>query len=251
MSRKTKRAHSSKRKQHTAFQSIPELRKSFDYIDEFAKNRIASGIPKEQLVKEIQQEWFRVFSKRIQKKNATAFVEHLMELSARRRRPRGTQKRSRVRGGVAPFMDSTTQPGTYLASGLPPTSSGHYPLANDVPSAYGSQTAYITKGFQVPEIAGIVKGHSDFPEPPPSLGSNRVSGGSRALRYKKKQGGSLLGSTLTQAFTRPFPSPSFLQDAQTTWYGRGIGPSPDQVQRQPTYQLNGPTGIPMNVRIDV
>lgn len=256
MSRKTKKAHS-KRKQATALQTIPELRQSFDYIDEFAKNRIVSGVPKEQLVKEIQREWLRVFSKRIQKKNATAFVEHLMELTARRRGLRGTRKRTRIQGGVAPSMDPTTQPGMYLASGLPPTSSGHYPLTNGTPSVYGSLTSYISKGFQVPEIAAMsdpVKGQSVFPTPSPSMGSNLVRGGSRALRYKKKQGGFLLGSIFSQATTRPVQSDvprSILQDAQSSWYGRGIGPSPDQVQRVPHYQLSAPTGVPMNVKIDV
>lgn len=243
----------------TAFQTIPELRRSFDYMDEFVRHRLASGTPKEQLVKEVQREWFRVFSKRLEKKNATAYVEHLMERIPRRRGLRTTQKRakqSKQSGGVAPFMDPTTQPGAYLASGSIPTSTGAYPLANGAPSAYGSLTAYISRGFQVPEMAiasDPIQGQATWPSPAPNMGSNRVQGGGRSIRAKRK-GGSLAGSILTQAFTRPFQSdapPSVAQDAQTAWYGRELGPSSDQIQRQPNYQIGDSIPKPVNIRIDV
>ena len=246
----------------TAFQTIPELRQSFDYIDEFVKNRILSGVPKEQLVKEVQREWLRVFSKRLQKKNATAFVEHLMGQHSKRRSVRGTKRR--IRGGVAPFMDPTTQAGTYLASGTPPTASGQYPMANGAPSAYGSLTAYISSGFQHPEMASTqdpIKGQSVYPtHPPPSMGSNLVRGGGKYTRKghgtKKKRhgtkGGSLAGSLLAQAF-RPQSSvpPSILQDAHTAWMGRSIGSSSDQVQHPVPYQVNGIYPSTVNLKIDV
>ena len=254
--RKTRRAKQKK----TAFQTIPELRRSFDYIDEFVKNRILSGVPKEQLVKEVQREWLRVFSKRIQKKNATAFVEHLMEQHSRRRGVRGTRRR--VRGGVAPFMNPTTQAGVYLASGTPPTASGQYPMANGAPSAYGSLTAYISGGFENPIIAATqdpVKGQSVFPsQPPPSMGSNLVRGGGRRIqggRSIRSKGGSLAGSLLAQAYMRPFQSSipsSVLQDGLTAWSGRAGGPlPPDQVQRQAPYQVTGMYPSVMNLKIDV
>lgn len=259
MRSKTQRAPRALKGKKSPFQTIPELRRSFDYIDEFVHHRLASGMPKEQLVKEVQREWFRVFSKRLEKKNATAFVEHMMERAPRRRGLRATQKRGKQgekskkgqTGGVAPVMDPTTQPGVYLASGSIPTSTGAYPLANGAPSAYGSLTAYISKGFQVPEIAAA--GDADWPSPAPNMGSNRIQGGGRSLRAKRK-GGSLAGSLLTQAFTRPFHSsapPSVGQDAQTAWYGRDLGPSSDQVQRQPHYLVGDAMLKPVSVRIDV
>jgi hypothetical protein len=250
MRQKTQRAPRSLKGKKSAFQTIPELRRSFDYIDEFVRHRLSAGIPKEQLVKEVQREWFRVFSKRLDKKNATAFVEHLMERAPRRRGLRTTQKRRKQDGGVAPAMDPTTQPGAYLASGSIPTPAGAYPLANGAPSAYGSLTAYISKGFQVPEIAAPAL--TTWPSPAPNMGSNRVQGG-RAIRAKRK-GGSLAGSLLTQAFTRPFQSsapPSIAQDAQTAWYGRELGASSDQIQRQPHYQVSDSVPKPVSVRIDV
>lgn len=251
--RKTRRTKKGHRSPSTALQTIPELRRSFDYIDEFVKHRISSGIPKEQLVKEVQREWLRVFSKRLQKKNATAFVEHMMEQHSHHRSIRGTRRtRKKIHGGVAPFMDPTTQAGVYLASGTPPTPSGQYPMANGAPSAYGSLTAYITNGFQAPEIAAQqdpIKGQSVFPtQPPPSMGSNVVRGGTR------KRGGSLVGSALTQAYTRPIQSSipsSVLQDAQSAWMGRTIGPSPDQVQRTPSYLLGSSSPVPVNLKIDI
>jgi hypothetical protein len=252
----TRKTHRAKR---SALQTIPELRRSFDYIDEFVKNRIVSGVPKETLVKEVQREWLRVFSKRLQKKNATAFVEHMMERQSHRRGLRGTRKRSRLHGGVAPFADPTTQQGVYLASGTPPTSAGHYPLANGAASAYGSLTSYLSKGFFGYEIASDldpIKGQTSFPtQPPPSMGSNLVRGGARALQYKTKRGGaSLVGSVLTQAMTRPIQSsavPSPLQDAQNAWMGRPVGPSPDQVQRGPTYLLGSSAPAPVNLKLDI
>jgi len=263
MSRKTLRARrtskghaTSKGRGKGAFQTIPEIRRSFDYIDEFVRLRLAAGVSKEQLVKEVQREWRRVFSKQLDKKNATAFVEHLMGQAQSRRGLRSTQKhRKPQKGGVAPAMDPTTQPGAYLASGMPPTAAGHFPLANGAPSAYGSLTAYISKGFQVPEIAAA--GQADWPSPGPTMGSNRIQGGGRSLQAKRRQakkGGSLAGSLLTQAFTRPFQStapPSLGQDAQTAWYGRELGPSPDQIQRMPSYRVGDAVPAPVNIRIDV
>jgi hypothetical protein len=253
MRHKTQRAPRITKGKKTAFQTIPELRRSFDYIDEFVRHRLASGTSKEHLVKEVQREWFRVFSKRLEKKNATAFVEHMMERAPRRRGLRSTQKRGKKgqRGGLAPVMDPTTQPGAYLASGSIPTSTGAYPLANGAPSAYGSLTEYISKGFQTPEIAS--PGQAVWPSPAPNMGSNRILGGGRAIRAKRT-GGSLAGSLLTQAFNRPFQSdapPSVAQDAQTAWYGRELGPSSDQIQRQPAYRVGDSVPPPINIRIDV
>lgn len=255
MRRKTQKHNKKRHIRPTAIQTIPELRLSFDYIDEFVKHRIQSGTSKEQLVKEVRREWERVFSKSLQKKNATAFVEHMMERFSKRRGLRGTRKRTR--GGVAPFMDPTTQQGLYLASGKPPTTAGHFPLANQATSVYGSLSSYLTKGFQTPEQSvGLdpIKGQTQYATSAP-LATNAVlqmKGGRRRLR-----GGAptLVGTLLQQFTTRPVPSsspPNMGQDAQTAWYGRNLGSSPDQAQRSPPYAL-GDSVFPklVNVKIDV
>lgn len=257
-----RRAKPSRHRGHTAVQTIPELRKSFDYIDQFVANRIQSGIPKEQLVKEVQREWLRVFSKRMEKKSATAFVEHQLELSARKRKGKGRRTHRRHRGGVAPAMDATTQPGVYLASGLPPTSNGAYPLANGASSVYGSLTAHITKGLMAPPEQSIlsdpVKGQSVFPS---SASSPLLKGGARGRlpRARRSKGGAipLIGAPLNQMATRPIPAdippPTILRDAQTAWYGQSpVGAPSDQVQHGPPYQLKDSMFPKMvNVRIDV
>lgn len=257
---KTQRHKRQQRKSHsrsrpTAIQTIPELRLSFDYMDEFVKHRIQEGVSKEQLVKEVQREWSRVFSKPLQKKNATAFVVSRMDRMSKRRSLRGTRKRTR--GGVAPFMDPTTQPGLYLASGKPPTEGGQFPLANAAQSAYGSLYSYLAKGFQPPpEIADTVKGQNPYPTSAPNT-TNQVAPSMKGGRRRRLHGGSssLIGSLYQQFTSRPIPSsapPNIGQDAQTSWYGRAIGPSPDQVQRIPNYQLKD-TMFPkmVNVKIDV
>lgn len=262
MRRKTQRHQkypTKQRKSHShASQSIPELRQAFDYIDEFVKHRIQSGVSKEQIVKELRREWQRVFSKPIQKKNATAFVEHMMERVSKRRGLRGTRKRTR--GGVAPFMDSTTQPSPYLAQGTPPTGAGNLPLANDQSSNYGSFPTYLSRGFQAPpEMAGLAKGEQNtYPTSAPNA-SNRVADLGSTMkggRRRRLHGGSstLVGSLFQQFTTRPIPSsdvPGPAQHLQASWYGRSMGAPSDQVQNTPNYHLKDtmfPKMIPVNIQ---
>jgi hypothetical protein len=80
------------------------------------------------------------------------------------------------------------------------------------------------------------------------MGSNAfMKGGNRKSRkIRRHRGGDIAsdlrnaGALLSQAFSRPIPSgapPSVIQDMQDMWHGKAVGPSPDQIQRQPTYQL--------------
>lgn len=259
MPRKTQRhtTHHKRRKSHShVVQTIPELRQAFDYIDEFVTHRIQSGVSKEQLVKELRREWQRVFFKPIQKKNATALLEHMIERVSKRRGLRGTRKRTR--GGVAPFMDSTTQPSPYLAQGTPPTGAGNLPLANGQPSTYGSFPTYLSKAFQAPpEMAGLAKGEQNtYPTSAPNA-SNRVADLGSTMkggRRRRLHGGAstLIGSLFQQAISRPIPSsdvPGLAQHSQASWYGRGFGTPSDQVMNTPNYHLKDtmfPKMIPVN-----
>ena len=256
MARKT-RKQTAKKRHHQGIRTIPELRQSFDYIDEFVKQRIHSGVSKEQLVKEIQTEWFRVFEKRIQKKNATAFAEHMMQQMKGRRGLRAmTRKRH---GGMAPIHGTDMAPGTYLAAGKVPTST-NYPLAGGQGSAYGNLTKYVSGGFEVPEIA---KGGEYLnPGPYRSTGSNLVGGqtikgGGRRLNGKKKGGFifDALRNSLTQMAARPIPSDapaSHFQSAQSSFMGRPIGIPSNPIQHPIGYGLKD-TMFPkmVNVKIDV
>ena len=93
-----------------------------------------------------------------------------------------------------------------------------------------------------------VPGQPPWPVPPVGMGSNAVhfatvKGGSRNRSRKVRRGGGILDdirSLLPQIPSRPIPSsspPGVLQDAQDYWYGKSVGPSPDQVQRGLNYQI--------------
>jgi hypothetical protein len=234
--------------------SIPELRRSFEHMEQFVNQKIRSRESKEKLCKDLQKEWKAVFMKSLDKKSAMAFVEDRMNHGSRRRTVR-------KRGGALPIAgapnDYTTRAGTYLAPGSIPTG-GHLPLSNGSPSTFGSYVKYVDGGFWNPEKASTVPGFAQWPSPLKGMGSNAVmKGGNRKSRkIRRHRGGDIssdlrnAGALLSQAFTRPIPSgapPSVIQDMQDMWHGKAVGVSPDQIQRQPSYQLG--TLFPKPVRL--
>jgi hypothetical protein len=242
MVRKTRRHFGKNKKGAAGIYSIPELRRSFEHIEEFVDKKIAGKEGKERIAVDLRKEWQKVFMKEIDKKSAEAFVESAIEKSHTQRRHR-TLKR---RGGAAPVL-SDTRPGLYLAPGQIPDAEGHLPLSSGAKSNFGSYVQYVDKGFWNPEPAQSydpVPGQTAFPMPYKGTGTNDVhfsakGGAKRRGRTLRKRGGNL-GATLSQAFARPVPASvpaGVLQDAQDMWYGKEVGPSPDQVQRSPTYQL--------------
>jgi len=255
MVRKTRKHTSGKNKKSSAagIYSIPELRRSFEHIEEFVNRKIAAKEGKERIANELRKEWRQVFMKDIDKKSAEAFVENVIEKSHTNRR----RKTLKHRGGVAPVLGGETRQGLYLAQGTIPDAQGHLPLSSGGKSGFGFYVPYVDKGFWNPEPGQSydpVPGQIRFPTSVPvGMGSNAVhfsaKGGAKTAKRGMKQkgrtlrrrGGALnLGATLSQAFTHPIPSsspPGVLQDAQDMWYGKEVGPSPDQVQRSPNYQL--------------
>lgn len=247
MVRKT-RKHSGKNKKSTAgIYSIPELRRSFEHIEDFVNRKIASKEGKERIANELRKEWRQVFMKDIDKKSAESFVENMIEKSHTYRR----SKTLKHRGGVAPVLGGETRQGLYLSQGTIPTAEGHLPLSNGAKSNFGFYVPYVDKGFWNPEPGQSydpVSGQTRFPTSVPvGMGSNAVhfstKGGAKLTKKRRtlrRRGGASMGATLSQAFTHPIPSsspPGILQDAQDMWYGKEVGPSPDQVQRSPNYQL--------------
>lgn len=233
-------------KKHTKgkVHSIPELRRSFEHMEEYVDKKIHAKEPKDKQVKDLRKEWLRVFGKELNKAAAEAFIhDRISHHSTGRRRT------IRSRGGALPIagapLDYSVRAGVYLAPESIPTAGGQLPLANGAPSSFGSFTKYVDGGFWNPEIAQSydrVKGQSEWPVVPANMGSNRVSGGSRKRRVRR--GGGLMdmtGSLLSQAFSRPIPSfsPSGpLQDMQDMFHGKTVGPSPDQVQRHINFGYN-------------
>jgi len=244
MVRKT-RKHGSNKKSKGIY-SIPELRRSFEHIESYVNGKIAQKESKEKLVKDLRKEWSKVFFKDLDKKSAESFVSDRLSKK---------HKRRTLKGGAALAgapLDYTTRQGIYLAPGQIPDSAGHLPLSDGTQSSFGSFVPYVDKGFWNPEPGQSydpVPGQTRFPTSVPvGMGSNLVNqkGGKRQIRragQTRRRGGGLIrdmGTVLSQVFSHPAsPSapPSIFKDGQDIWYGKEVGPSPDQVQRLPEYKL--------------
>ncbi len=259
MVRKTRRHQSSKKGK--GVQSIPELRRSFEHIEEYINEKIALRESKEKLIKDLRSEWSRVFLKELDKKSADAFVSERLSKKHSASRHRTHRKHGGAGAQLAntytPIagapLDYVTRQGIYLAPGQIPDKAGHLPLSDGAKSSFGSFIQYVDKGFGVgiPEVGRLldqfgIPGQTRFPTSTPvGMGSNEVhfsskGGGKRRRTLRKAKRGGAMGAMLSQAFTRPIPSsapPGVLQDMQDMWHGKSVGPSPDQVQRGVDYKL--------------
>ena len=211
--------------------TIPEIRRTFEYMEEYVAKKIASRQTTAQIAKDLQGEWKKKFGKPLDERSAMAFIEDA------RTKPRITKgKRTiRHRGGAlhgAPLAD-TMRAGIALAPASIPMG-GHLPLSGGVSSSFGSFVDYISSGFRVPEPSGNITGKFGWPQPYSTTGSNATGsnmvGGRRTHRKKRTvRGGGRLGDllpnspVLNQAMMRPIPSqpvPSTLQNIQSAWKGQ-------------------------------
>jgi len=245
-----------KNKQHRkekAVHSIPELRRSFEYIEKSVDEMIHKKESREKIVRDLRKEWHTIFMKDLDKKSANAFIDDRMKHTTSKKGHRHTRKTGGAAISGAP-LDYMTRQGVYLAPGQIPDKLGHLPLTGNKPSDFGSYLQYVSKGFSVsiPEPGQSydpVPGQTTWPQVPAGMGTNAVhfaqqKGGSRR---KIRRGGGLLGDKMTaaattfeQAYNRPFAAtvpPGFAQNMQSKWFGSEVGPSPDQVQRQVQYQI--------------
>ena len=219
--------------------TIPEIRRTFEYMETYVAKKIASGQSTKQITKDLQGEWKKKFGKPLDERSAQAFIE-----DARAPRPSKGKRTIRHRGGAAlqgaPLAD-TMRTGIALAPSSVPMA-GHLPLSGGTPSTFGSFVDYISGGFRVPEPSGNIAGKFGWPQPYSTTGSNatgsNMKGGTRRVgrRDKKRtvRGGSRLGEALSslspfssplvnQVMMRPIPSqpvPSTLQNIQSTWKGQ-------------------------------
>jgi hypothetical protein len=220
MVRKTRRQTKHKSSKSEGIFTIPELRRSFEYIEHRVHTMIQEHKPKEEMIRDIRKDWFRVFRKQLSKRSATEFIEHCMTHSSKKK---GTRKH---RGGSmalqgAPLLHDLRQ--------------GEYHF-----SSQGGMGDYWLKGLGVgiPEIAA--PGKADWPHPVPDMALptsvTSMKGGNRKLR--RTGGAAPLTTAFEQMMARPFsasePS-SMLQDAQRMWAGQQPGLSPDQTQQHLTY----------------
>lgn len=256
MARKTRKAprHTTARKRQSAM-TIPEIRRSFEHVEGMVNDMLlhSSGVTRAEKVSRLQKEWRAVFRRELDKSMAESFLDHRAEVTGSKSSRGKTQRQRKTshramhhHGGMAP-LDYAIRPGTYLAPGQPPAANGSLPLSNGAASAYGSFTDYITSGFRIP-----AESHRSDPVPGQSSFPPQMKGGARsrvprrvqqvhsAPSEKRQEGGSTIGSWISQAFMRPIGPPDSgvptpLHDAQRMIQGGTVGPSSDQVQRSPTY----------------
>ena len=206
--------------------TIPQVRRSFEHMEQLLEE--CSSLSRADQVARLRKEWRKVFHRELSKASAEEFVAYRAEQAAttphRRRRYRTTRRH----GGMA-SVEHQTRPGMYLAPGQIPNENGSLPLSSGAPSAFGSFTEYISKGFgiTVPEPAqqlDPVKGQAQWPVP--------MKGGAGFMDN--------MGAVYRQAMMRPIgPSAptSVMSDLQNIAYGSTVGISPSVPQRTPDYQL--------------
>ena len=264
-----------KTRKHTAkdhVQTIPELRRAFEYIEEvgydLARKPMKTSIPA------FQAEWKATFYRELEHDAAKAYLEHLKTLKSAPRTLKTRRLGKKMHGGTqqpiagAP-LDYTTRAGLYTPSAAIP------------PNSYAQVPAYIQSGFWNPE-----QSHSYDPVPgqthyvtatPSGLGLNNYpdafgaqKGGSKQhgskqhrtslkkqkQQQKQQQGGwnpiGVTAAALTQAFNRPIPSsapPSFLQNIQTSLSGSKLGASPDASQPNFQYRMSPVANVPANLAV--
>ena len=226
--------------------TIPEIRRTFEYMETYVAKKIASGQTTTHITKDLQGEWKKKFGKPLDERSAQAFIEDA-RAKPHPRSPQG-KRTIRHRGGAAlhgaPLAD-TMRAGISLAPSSIPIA-GHLPVSGGTSSTFGSFVDYISGGFRVPEPSGNITGKFGWPQPYSTTGSNAtgsnvMTGGRRTqrsstARRKKRtiRGGGRLGEALSslspfssplasQFAMRPIPSqpvPSTLQTIQSAWKGQ-------------------------------
>lgn len=221
MVRKTRKANHKQGKVDGIY-TIPELRRSFEHIESYLQKQFKENKSKEMVIKNLQSEWKKVFMKDLDYKSAEAYVEHVARY---KKSTRTTLKKSHTKkkhgGAISPLagapLDYMTRQGVYIQPGSVP------------PNAYGNILDYVSKGFWNPE-----PGQSYDPVPgqthyvthtPAEMGNNTVhfptmKGGKINQRNSRKL---RIGGSSVPA--------GVLQDMKDIWYGKQVGPSPDQTQR--------------------
>jgi hypothetical protein len=234
--------------------TIPEIRRTFEYMETYVAKKIASGQSTKQITKDLQGEWKKKFGKPLDERSAQAFIEDARTKPRSHVHAEKGKRTIRHRGGVlhgAPLTD-TMRAGISLAPASVPMG-GHLPLSGGVSSTFGSFVDYISGGFRVPEPSGNITGKFGWPQPYSTTGTNAtgtnatgtnatgtnapMKGGTRRIRRDKKRtvrGGGRLGDALSslspfssplasQVMMRPIPSqpvPSALQNIQSAWKGQ-------------------------------
>ena len=208
----------STRKRKIVATTIPELKRSFDALEDSVSDILRSGGTPAQRVKKFQVEWRKIFGRPVDAKAAEAYL-HVKSRkgtkAGKKTRKAGRYQKGGAAGGgtlAGAPLDFQTRPG--------------------VDGVHGSFPQYVSQGmsfYNTINQEGMFKdcGIVDItPKVPVSIGSNQAGGGVLADSLQ-----SIISS-------RPFVSsapPTFLQDAQDGWMGKSLGQSPSASQTQLKY----------------
>ena len=198
--------------------SIPQLRKAFEYMENYASG-VSGGNAK--TVDDIQTEWKKIFGgKGITKEQAKSYLNEYKSAQA---------------GGASP--------GLYTAAGSIPgqITPGGYDV-------YGSYPKYLMSGFDVgvPRISqGDLCGKAEVSSTPlPGTGSNLVGGARKksGSKGKTRKAGRKMRKTLRGGNRIPeaVNPTTALQDAATAFRGQQMGPSPSAVDAAPARLFPAP-----------
>lgn len=175
------RKHGTRGKTHVL--SIPQLRKSFDYLENWVASHITTAkIAK--LVPEFQKEWKKLFHRDIEAPIAKTYLEIKAQFQGPNRRH---QKGGNMLVGAP--LDYTTQPG--------------------VQGVYGNYPDYVASGFTIrPEesVTAMCGKENTTAVVPATLGSNFVGGKRRKMTRKcerRRQTGGSLTDIMSSIAERP------------------------------------------------
>ena len=125
--------------------TIPELRVSFERIEDNTADLIRKQLSDDEIAKHLSDEWQRTFYRKLDKDSANAYVEYVRgEVRMGRRGKKLSKTRKNQSGGGAqdatsPFMPLHGAPINAV------TRAGVYPPAGDIPpNAYGHTWAYVS-----------------------------------------------------------------------------------------------------------
>ena len=204
--------------------TIPELRKSLDYVSSITEDLIRSGkYSVEEAASIFSREWKKVFGKQLSKSTAVSYIQHMMNMKKGNKKGRHTRKHKRQGGGAAIAgapLDYMTRPGL------------------DIP--YGNFLKYVSSGFWNPEPAAPWDTGRHQPVIPyAETGSNRMNGGGLIDSV-----GNLFAGITSRPFEATNPT-TVMRDGQMGWKGLPPGPGPESYQRAYSYQSNPAMSVPI------
>jgi len=212
MTRKAGQKASPTKKNHM---TIPELRKSFERVDQFIKSKVSKLSEKESLVV-FKKEWKRIFGKDVSDQAATEYIQFVKASKAQK-------------GGYAPLNYEMSPGSTPTVQALPYVQDG-FGFANKDSFTLGGSKDYL---LAVPDII-----------PSGAVRNTTVSGGGRRTRRKglsqRKQAGGSVAAAFSEFIARPFgmnspPSAAQVAGNMATGSSSFASPLPEinKIQGQP------------------